>query len=50
MQAFYADHFVMPLPEGHSFPMGKYERLRARVVAECLGLRLGPAVDFSDGS
>ena len=49
MQAFYADHFVMPLPEGHSFPMGKYERLRARVVAECLGLRLGPALPASDG-
>jgi acetoin utilization deacetylase AcuC-like enzyme len=49
MQAFYADHFELPLPEGHSFPMGKYERLRARVVAECPGIRLAPALPASDG-
>ncbi len=49
MQAFYADHFVLPLPEGHTFPMGKYEMLRARVVAECPGVRLGPALPASDG-
>jgi acetoin utilization deacetylase AcuC-like enzyme len=49
MQAFYADHFVLPLPEGHSFPMGKYEKLRARVVAECPGIRMGPALPASDG-
>jgi acetoin utilization deacetylase AcuC-like enzyme len=49
MQAFYADHFVLPLPEGHSFPMGKYEKLRARVVAEAPGIRMGPALPASDG-
>jgi acetoin utilization deacetylase AcuC-like enzyme len=49
MQAFYADHFVLPLPEGHSFPMGKYEKLRSRVVAECPGVRLGAALPASDG-
>jgi acetoin utilization deacetylase AcuC-like enzyme len=49
MQAFYADHFVLPLPAGHTFPMGKYEKLRARVVAECPGIRLGPALPASDG-
>ncbi len=49
MQAFYADHFVLPLPEGHTFPMGKYEKLRSRVVAECPGVRLGPALPASDG-
>lgn len=49
MQAFYADHFVLPLPEGHTFPMGKYEKLRARVVAECPRIRLGPALPASDG-
>jgi acetoin utilization deacetylase AcuC-like enzyme len=49
MQAFYADHFVLPLPPGHSFPMGKYEKLRARLVAECSGIRLGPALPASDG-
>jgi acetoin utilization deacetylase AcuC-like enzyme len=49
MQAFYADHFVLPLPDGHTFPMGKYEKLRGRVVAECPGIRLGPALPASDG-
>lgn len=34
MFAFYSDHFVLPLPEGHRFPMAKYSRLRARVLAE----------------
>ena len=49
MQAFYADHFVLPLPAGHTFPMGKYEKLRARVAAECPGIRMGPALPASDG-
>jgi len=49
MQAFYADQFVLPLPEGHAFPMGKYDRLRARVLAECPAIRLGPALPASDG-
>lgn len=32
MQLFYSDHFVLPLPEGHRFPMRKYALLRQRVV------------------
>lgn len=28
MKLFYADHFVLPLPPGHRFPMEKYARLR----------------------
>jgi acetoin utilization deacetylase AcuC-like enzyme len=32
MKIFYTDHFVLPLPSGHRFPMAKYSRLRARVV------------------
>jgi len=28
LKAFYTDHFVLPLPEGHRFPMEKYSRLR----------------------
>ena len=28
MKAFYTDHFVLPLPDGHRFPMEKYARLR----------------------
>ena len=33
MKLFYADHFVLPLPEGHRFPMEKYSRLRERLAA-----------------
>jgi acetoin utilization deacetylase AcuC-like enzyme len=34
LQAFFCDHFVLPLPEGHAFPMAKYRRLREIVIAE----------------
>jgi acetoin utilization deacetylase AcuC-like enzyme len=34
VKAFYCDHFVLPLPEGHKFPMAKYSRLRERVAGE----------------
>lgn len=33
MRAFYADHFVLPLPAGHRFPMAKYSLLREKVAA-----------------
>ena len=33
MKVFYSDHFVLPLPEGHRFPMVKYSLLRERVAA-----------------
>jgi acetoin utilization deacetylase AcuC-like enzyme len=33
MKIFYTDQFVLPLPEGHRFPMAKYAMLRARVQA-----------------
>jgi acetoin utilization deacetylase AcuC-like enzyme len=33
VKAFYCDQFVLPLPEGHRFPMEKYRLLRERVVA-----------------
>lgn len=32
VKAFYCDHFVLSLPEGHRFPMEKYRLLRERVV------------------
>ena len=32
MKAFYTDHFVLPLPAGHRFPMEKYSRLRDLVA------------------
>jgi acetoin utilization deacetylase AcuC-like enzyme len=28
MNAYYADQFILPLPQGHRFPMGKYGLLR----------------------
>ncbi|TAG49937.1 MAG: histone deacetylase [Betaproteobacteria bacterium] len=31
MKIFYTDHFVLPLPEGHRFPMRKYSLLREAV-------------------
>ena len=31
MKVFYSDQFVLPLPEGHRFPMKKYSMLRKRV-------------------
>ena len=34
MKAFYSDRFVLPLPEGHKFPMAKYSGLRERILAE----------------
>jgi acetoin utilization deacetylase AcuC-like enzyme len=32
MQAFYSDRFVIPLPEGHRFPIQKYALLRQAVL------------------
>jgi acetoin utilization deacetylase AcuC-like enzyme len=34
MKAYYSDVFVLPLPEGHRFPMSKYRMLRERILAE----------------
>ena len=34
MKIFYTDHFELPLPPGHRFPMDKYRRLRRRIVSE----------------
>lgn len=31
MKVFYTDHFVLPLPDGHRFPMQKYSLLREAV-------------------
>ncbi|MFZ9264753.1 MAG: histone deacetylase, partial [Polynucleobacter sp.] len=32
MKAYYTDHFVLPLPPGHRFPMEKYRLLRNLVA------------------
>jgi acetoin utilization deacetylase AcuC-like enzyme len=34
MKVFYSDHFVLPLPESHRFPMVKYSMLRERVARD----------------
>jgi acetoin utilization deacetylase AcuC-like enzyme len=37
VRIFYSDHYVLPLPPGHRFPMSKYARLRSRVLEGDLG-------------
>ena len=49
MKAFHSDHFVLPLPEGHRFPMGKYRLLREAIAAELPEVRLHEAPVASDG-
>ncbi len=49
MLIYYTDHFVLPLPDGHRFPMGKYAELRRRVALSPWlpvgSLREPPALD-----
>ena len=49
MQAFHSDHFVLPLPAGHRFPMSKYRLLRERVERELPAIRLCEAPVARDG-
>lgn len=49
VHAYYADHFVLPLPSGHRFPMGKYARLRERLQAEMPEVQMGEALPASSG-
>lgn len=49
VHAFYADHFVLPLPSGHRFPMAKYARLRERLACECPDVYLHEALPAGDG-
>ena len=49
MLAFTSDHFVLPLPAGHRFPMEKYRLLRERVEAGVPGIVLQEAPPASDG-
>jgi acetoin utilization deacetylase AcuC-like enzyme len=50
VQAFYSDQFVLPLPEGHRFPMAKYRLLRERAQAELPGIDWLEAPAASDGA
>ncbi|MBU3565369.1 histone deacetylase [Polynucleobacter sp. MWH-HuK1] len=47
MKAFYTDHFVLPLPAGHRFPMEKYSRLRDLVTKQ-IGIQLIEAPPVTD--
>jgi len=46
---FYADHVAVKLPDGHRFPMQKYQLLRDRLAQEVPGLRLEQAPPASEG-
>jgi acetoin utilization deacetylase AcuC-like enzyme len=41
VKIYYTDHYVLPLPPGHRFPMQKYAMLRERVQAAGLGMEAG---------
>jgi acetoin utilization deacetylase AcuC-like enzyme len=49
LQAFYSDHFVLPLPDGHRFPMSKYRRLRERVATDLRRIALAEPPAATDG-
>jgi acetoin utilization deacetylase AcuC-like enzyme len=49
MQAFYSDHFVLPLPDGHRFPMRKYRLLREWVAQHLPQVRLQEPMAATDG-
>lgn len=49
MRAYTSDHFVLPLPEGHRFPMPKYRLLRDKVAADLPQIRLEEAPAATDG-
>ena len=47
MKAFYTDHYVLPLPAGHRFPMEKYRKLRD-LVSQLAGVYLKDAPAVTD--
>lgn len=49
VKAFHSDDFVLPLPDGHSFPMGKYRLLREAIERGLPEMELRPAPVASDG-
>jgi acetoin utilization deacetylase AcuC-like enzyme len=49
MKAFYSDHFVLPLPEGHRFPMAKYSMLRLGVAQELHAVQMLEAPAATEG-
>ncbi len=49
MRAFYSDHFVLPLPVGHRFPMAKYRMIREGIEHTIANLEFHEAEAASDG-
>ena len=49
MKAFYADHFVLPLPSGHRFPMEKYRWLRDSIMQSLPDVDLHEANAATEG-
>ena len=49
VRAFHSDHFVLPLPPGHPFPMSKYRLLREATESTLLEVRVTEAPPASDG-
>jgi acetoin utilization deacetylase AcuC-like enzyme len=49
LRAYHSDQFVLQLPPGHSFPMGKYRLLREATEATLPGVRVTEAPPASDG-
>lgn len=49
MKAFYSDHFVLPLPEGHRFPMQKYRLVREGALRAVSSLKVQEAPAATDG-
>jgi acetoin utilization deacetylase AcuC-like enzyme len=49
VRAYHSDHFVLPLPPGHRFPMTKYRLLREAAEATLPALRVTEAAPASDG-
>jgi acetoin utilization deacetylase AcuC-like enzyme len=49
LKAFYSDHFVLPLPAGHRFPMQKYRLVREGVSHELPDVEFHEAPHTTDG-
>ena len=49
VRAIYSDHFVLPLPSGHRFPMAKYRMIREGVAQSVASLEFHEAVAATDG-
>ena len=49
MKAFHSDQFVLPLPQGHTFPMSKYRLLRESLGDELPEIQVCEAQPATDG-